>query len=178
MTLKQLNLYVSAGADLDAECERVGQLLAEMTRSVRWTIKRTPRSYEPGNPDLLQLQRSHFYLILLGMDVTAPMGVEWRAARDAGLATLAYRNIGVISSPSALIFGREPEIPWRPYRSLGEFVRLFERDLVTRLIQGTPGYGLDLADIEELSRRLADRAQLAEDEERRGAGRGGVILPA
>ncbi|MBC7239453.1 MAG: hypothetical protein H5T71_05080, partial [Chloroflexi bacterium] len=73
---------------------------------------------------------------------------------------------------------------WQMYQSPQEFIRLFERDLITRLIEGTPGYGLDLADIEELSRRLKaldeadEKAQSEGGEERRGAGRGGVILPA
>ncbi|MBC7256881.1 MAG: hypothetical protein H5T66_12350 [Chloroflexi bacterium] len=184
MMEKELGVYISGSREVDAECELVGRLLAEMTPSVRWVIKRTPRSFEHVNPDLAQLRRSQFYLILLAVDITAPMGVEWQAAKQGGLAIMAYRHSGVIPSPAATIFARESGLRWQTYQSPQEFIRLFERDLITRLIEGTPGYGLDLADIEELSRRLKaldeadEKAQSEGGEERRGAGRGGVILPA
>ncbi|MBC7317038.1 MAG: hypothetical protein H5T70_11510, partial [Chloroflexi bacterium] len=154
MVEKELGVYISGSSEVDAECELVGRLLAEMTPSVRWVIKRTPRSFEHVNPDLAQLRRSQFYLILLAVDITAPMGVEWQAAKQGGLAIMAYRHSGVIPSPAATIFARESGLRWQMYQSPQEFIRLFERDLITRLIEGTPGYGLDLADIEDLSRRL------------------------
>ena len=59
-------------------------------------------------------------------------------------------------------------------------VNSLERALITELIRGTPGYGLHLSDIEELSARLKkleEGEQRQEGDERRGAGRGGVILP-
>lgn len=184
MAAKELGVYISGSNEVDAECELVGRLLAEMTPSVRWVIKRTPRSFEYLNPDLEQLRRSQFYLILLAVDIYAPMGVEWQAAQQEGLTVMAYRHGGVIPSPAAAVFARESGLRWQVYQSPQEFIHLFERDLITCLVEGTPGYGLDLGDIEELSRRLkaldeADRAAKGESgEERRGAGRGGVILPA
>lgn len=184
MAVKELGVYISGSSEVDAECELVGRLLAEMTPSVRWIIKRTPRSFEHVNPDLVQLRRSQFYLILLAVDISAPMGVEYQAAKQSGLAMMAYRHTGVIPSPAATIFARESGLRWQTYQSPQEFIHQFERDLITRLIEGTPGYGLDLKDIEELSRRLkaldeADEAAKREHiEDRRDASRGGVILPA
>ena len=177
---KELGLYVSASAEMDAECELLGQLLAGMPRMVRWVIKRTPGRGEPGNPDLAALGASSFYLILLGMDITAPMGVEWLAAQKAGAAAFAYRKVSVLASPAASFFIRRSGITWEPYRTPQEFIRHFERALISQLIKGTPGYGLDLTDIEELAARLKALEKEASPlggEERRGAGRGGVILP-
>lgn len=176
---KELILYISAAPDMDAECELIGQRLAEMPRSARWVIKRTPNTHEGGNPDLEILRRSHFYLMLLGMDIVAPMGVEWLAARQAGLNVLAYRNLNRILSPAAAYFVRNAGVTWEQYYTPQEFIRHLEHALITRLIEGTPGYGLGLADIEAISARLQvlkdDKGTDSEDE-RRGAGRGGVIL--
>ena len=176
----ELHLYVSAAPEMDAECELLGQTLASMARTLRWSIKRTPGPHEYGNPDLPALRDSQFYVILLGSDIVAPIGVEWRAARDFGLTTFAFRHAERIASPAAAFFARASEANWVAYHSPQEFVRRFERDLIATLVAGTPGYGLDLTVIEELVIRQ-EALEKEEDapekrEERRGAGGGGVIL--
>src|SRR5690554_4831481 len=103
---KELGIYISAAPEMDAECELVGQLLAGMTQSVRWTIKRTPAPPEGEAPDLERLRASQFYLILLGTDIVAPMGVEHAEARRRELAIFAYRNVELASSPAATYFAR------------------------------------------------------------------------
>lgn len=178
--LKELSIYVSAARELDAECELVGRLLAEMTKSIRWTIKRTPSVYEHANPDLVALAESHFYLILMGSDIVAPVGVELQAARQGQAHIFAYRHLEATPTPAAAVFLRDAEVSWQGYHTPEEFAQHFERALITQLIAGTPGYGLDLSDIEELSRRLQaleEGEQEPETDERRGAGHGGIILP-
>lgn len=180
----ELSIYVSASPEMDAECELLGQMLANMARSLRWTIKRTPHPRELANPDLEALAASHFYLILLGTDITAPIGVEWRAAQEAGVITYAFRNVERVSSPAAAVFTHSIEATWQPYHTPHEFVRRFERELIDRLLEGTPGYGLDLADVEQLATHRKALEQEEQErgqpkgEERRGAGAGGVILAA
>ena len=88
----ELVLYVSAAAEMDPECELLGQMLAALPRSARWTIKRTPGSGEPANPDLTALRSATAYVMLLGADLVAPMGVEWTAAENAGVTRFAYRR--------------------------------------------------------------------------------------
>jgi hypothetical protein len=182
---RQLVLYVSASGEMDAECELLGQMLANAPRSMRWIIKRTPGRGEYANPDLTILQAADFYVILMGMDIVAPMGVEWNVAQQAGIATFAYHKTSVTPSPAAAIFMRDAGIRWERYETAPEFAARIERALLTRLIEGTPGYGLDLADLEELAQRLKSLDKGAEEgssehdtEERRGAGSGGVILPS
>jgi len=178
----ELSLYVSASSEMDTECELLGQMLANMARSLRWTIKRTPGHHEVANPDLEALRRSHFYLILMGTDITAPIGVEWRAAQEAAITTYAFRDTERVASPAAAVFTHDVNARWVPYHTPHEFVRLFERELIDQLLEGTPGYGLDLGDLEELGirkRALEQEGQGQEAaEERRGAGGGGVILAA
>ena len=181
MIERELSIYISASGEMDAECELVGQRLADVPRAVRWIIKRTPGSYENGNPDLDALVDSDFYLILLGTDITAPIGVEWTVAQETGMTTFAFRNISAVPSPAAAFFIHNAGTDWHRYQTPHEFIWRFERSLISRLIEGTPGYGLSLSDIEELTQRLraTNEAEDAEGgDERRGAGRGGVILPS
>lgn len=176
---KELALYISAASEMDAECELVGRLLAEGQKSIRWRIRRTPL-HQDLNPDLLAIAASQFYLILLGTDLTAPMGVEWRAAELAGAAILAFRDLVKIPSPAATYFARNMGITWQDYKTCDEFTIKFERTLITRLIDGTPGYGLDLPTIEDLASRLKtlDKPATQGEDQRRGAGQGGIILAA
>lgn len=177
---RQLAIYVSAAQEMDHECELLGQLLANMIPSVRWMIKRTPTSHENSNPDLEALSHSQFYLILMGADILAPVGVEWMAARKAGLPVFAYHNASAAPTPAGAVFMRDAGITWEDYKTAQDFIHHLERELITELLRGTPGYGLHLHDIEELSARLKkleEREQHQEDDERRGAGGGGVILP-
>jgi hypothetical protein len=126
------------------------------------------------------LRRCHFYLILLGMDIQAPIGVELQEAQSTGKTILAYRNAEATPSPAASVFARDARLPWESYHTPSEFAQHLERQLVEKLIAGTPGYGLDLGDIETLAARLKAMEEAMpqpEGEERRGAGQGGVILP-
>jgi hypothetical protein len=178
--MKELAIYVSAAPEMDAECELLGQLLAEMTPATRWVIKRTPAPNEGGNPDLDALRASHLYLILLGMDIYAPMGVEWMAAQGAHITTFAFRSTEAVPSPAATDFARNAPVAWVLYETPLDFVRQFEHLLIEELLRGTPGYGLDLADVEGLlarQERLEEAPDAPDGEDRRGAGRGGVILP-
>ncbi len=177
---RQLAIYVSAAPEMDRECELLGQLLADMTPSVRWTIKRTPTAHEDGNPDLEALSHSQFYLILMGSDIVAPVGVEWMAARKAGMMLFAYHNAAAAITPAGSVFMRDAGITWEDYKTPQEFINSLEHALIAELLRGTPGYGLHLGDIEELSARLKkldEGEQRQEGDERRGASRGGVILP-
>jgi hypothetical protein len=175
----ELALYISANAEMDAECELVGRFIAEGLQTIRWRVRRTPL-HQDINPDLAAIATSQFYLILLGTDLTAPMGVEWSIANRNGVIILAFRNQEKLPSPAATYFARNLGITWQDYKSLNEFQIKFEHVLLTRLIDGTPGYGLDLATIEDLSSRLQalDKPAHFSQDQRRGAGQGGVIFAA
>jgi len=175
----ELAIYISAAPELDQECELVGQLLAEIPRSRRWRIRRTPAAGEPGNPDLVGLASSQFYLILIASDIYAPVGVEAGRAQREHVPFFAYRKMSAVPSPATSHFVYHCGIEWQPYQAPEEFVRDFELRLIEQLVQGTPGYGLQVSDVEDLVARLAalkEPAAYREPEARRGAGRGGVIL--
>ncbi len=183
---KQLAIYVSASPEMDAECELLGQLLAGLSKSVKWIIKRTPGRYERGNPDIRALRTSQFYLILLGMDIMAPIGVELTAARSSDLVIFAYRKISVPASPAAAVFAHEANLAWESYKVPQEFIKHLEKALISQILRRSPGYGLELADLEELAERLREiekgeqeggAGERPELKIANGAGRGGIILP-
>lgn len=186
MAVRELALYVSAATEMDAECELLGRMLASMSRGIRWSIKRTPGPFDPLPLDLDALRRSDFYLLLLGMDAVAPIGIEWREARQHVAQCYFYHCHTRIPSPSATHMLRNEGIRWTPYDTPQAFIQHLELHLITELIQGTPGYGLDMDDIRALTERLAEIKDAAEggetstesDDRRRGAGHGGVILRA
>jgi hypothetical protein len=178
----ELALYVSAAPELDPECELLGQRLALLTPSVRWSIKRTPTAREYANPDLEALAHSQFYLILLGRDIVAPVGVEWRAAQTHEIPMFAYRSSQWTPTPAASVFAHQSGLLWEQYATPQQFVRHFERRLIQRLVDGTPGYGLSVQDLQDLAERLEEMREPGQDEpageSRRGAGQGGIILPS
>ena len=121
----ELVLYVSAAAEMDPECELLGQMLAALPRSARWTIKRTPGSGEPANPDLTALRSATAYVMLLGADLVAPMGVEWTAAENAGVtASLSTSRPGGVAGCCVFCANRGP---LESYGTAGEFAAHFER---------------------------------------------------
>ena len=74
---------------------------------------------------------------------------------------------------------RQIRTDWQSYETPQAFASDLRRQLVRRLIEGTPGYGLSLQEIERLAAELreVDEDEQGGTESRRGAGRGGVILP-
>lgn len=178
--MRELGLYVSANAEMDPECELLGQILAQLTPSVRWTIKRTPPTHDKADPDWAALAQADFYVILVGRDITAPIGVEWQAAREIHIYTTAYRSLQATPSPALSAFVRRSNAEWRRYDSPQAFASDLRQRLARQLIDGTPGYGLSMPEIEALALVLQDtngEDYAASGEERRGAGRGGIILP-
>jgi hypothetical protein len=178
--VRELGLYVSANAEMDPECELLGQMLARLTRSIRWSVKRTPTAHQKTDPDWAALERADAYVIMVGRDITAPIGVEWRAAQEGGLPIYAYRSISGTPSPALSAFVRQAGDEWHTYVSPQAFAAHFKRRLIRQLIDGTPGYGLSLEEIETLAAELKETGSQAREEsgeERRGAGRGGIILP-
>ena len=175
----ELTLYVSAAQEMEAECEGVGQLLAGLLPSVRWTLHRTPTGRRNQNPDFRAIHGSDLHLFILGTDIVAPMGVEWREAQQGDAKLFLFRLTGRALSPAASFFLHHTGVQWRRFENAPDLVRRFERQLSTELIAGTPGYGLGLEEIESLRARLEQIPFQGEADKTsaRGAGQGGVILP-
>ncbi|NLV73787.1 MAG: hypothetical protein GXY52_03745 [Chloroflexi bacterium] len=174
----ELGLYLCAAREMDSACELISRILAQQVRSLRWRIKRTPHAGDL-TPDAEALASSQFLVLLLGSDLVAPMGVEYQQALRQGTFVIALHDATRIPSPSADYITHLGRQRWLEYKSAAHLALLFERNLLRQLIDGTPGYGLDLEQIEAISARLSEleAGPEAAPEQPRGAGEGGVILP-
>jgi hypothetical protein len=167
----QVRLFVSGGPDQEPARELLGRSLAELPINVGWVIKRTP--------DVDSVAESHLYMLLLGSDIWAPVGLELYWARRTDKPVLAYRH-DVMRTPAAQVFLQDNSmLPWTGFADLPAYRRLVMRDLGRFLLNHGDRYGLVLPEIEALHGYLAtlERTSPAPAPRKaQGAGGGGVIL--
>jgi hypothetical protein len=178
-----IRLFVSSSPDLSPEREAVGQAVAELPISTGWRISHTPTASEGEDVPLDFVGHCDLFLVLLGADFAAPMGLEWQHALGTSRTVLAYRK-HVLHSPSAQRLLRQSDVSWMAFVSPQELKTLVTRALVQTLLDQGERFGLHVGDIEALLRLAEALAEAEEEEEekaaepdrRRGAERGGVIL--
>jgi hypothetical protein len=155
----------------------VGQAVAELPISVGWEIKHTPRQDEDTGEPLEFIGQCDLFLVVLGADFAAPMGLEWRRALGAGRPVLAYRK-RVPHSPSAQSLLRQSDVTWTEFESPQELKTLLARALAQVVLDRGEQFGLHLDDVEPLLAlvQTGEEEASTEPDRRRGAGRGGIIL--
>jgi len=176
----RLLLYVSAGPDLDQEREFIGQAIARLPLSLGWSVQYTPSAQEGHGADPEPILACHFHIILLGVDIRAPVGWELWVARGAGKDSMGFAK-EVSHTPAATAFFRQSDVSWVPFKQPSELKVLVQEALARRLVENPSPYGVSLPEWEALSaflkeprRAAADR--IGDDLQGSGAGRGGVIL--
>ncbi len=176
---ERLRLFVSAGLDLEAEREIIGQAVARLPVSLGWTIKRTPKRGEPLAPALEAVRACDFYVLLIGTDIRAPVGLELITAQRARKATLAFLKEETARTPAARVFIRDAQVSWTPFHSGQELETLIQKALARRILEGADSYAISPVEWETLSALVEQpsREEMAEEpEEAGGAGGGGVII--
>ncbi|RLC79168.1 MAG: hypothetical protein DRI61_08495 [Chloroflexi bacterium] len=174
---KRIHLFVSSSRDLAAEREAVGQAVAELPISKGWEIRHTAHRGEPISATLEAIEKCDLFLIILGQDATAPIGLEWEHARLTGKRILAYRK-DVTYSPSAQYFLRASKAEWVLFKDAEALKRDLLKTLAQELLDVKNRYGLIVEDVEKLMEFLK---HLEEEEgkpigEAEGAGESGVII--
>jgi hypothetical protein len=176
---RSIQLYISSSPSLQPEREVVGQVVAELPLDIGWDIGHTPYSAEDGSQGELRAASCDLYVLVLGHDFAAPMGAEYRQAKRAGCAAMAYRK-EYTRSPSAVEAVRRLDLAWRAFSEPDELRRLLRRDLLQALLQRAGQLGLALDELERLSRLLKNEGGPSRDrggQAGRGeAGHSGVIL--
>ena len=177
---ERLRLFVSAGPDLEAEREVIGQAVARLPVSLGWTIKRTPRLGEPLAPALEAVRACDFYVLLLGTDIRAPVGLELITAQRARKTILAFLKEEVACSPAARVFMRDTQVSWTPFRSGQELGALIEGALAQRILERAGSYAISPGECETLVALVEQpkdkETTKREPAEASGAGGGGVII--
>jgi hypothetical protein len=141
----RLRIFISAGPDLEVEREVIGKAIASLPVSLGWVIKYTPRRDEPLAPALEAVAASHFYALLMGTDITAPVGSELHIARLGGKRILAFLKDGT-RTPAARVFIKDATLEWNPFRSEDELGRLLQKALAEQILEGAQIYGISPVD--------------------------------
>jgi hypothetical protein len=179
-----IQLFVSTSPDLAAEREALGQAVAELPISVGFEIAHTqPGEAADIGEALAFIDQCDLYVIVLGADFAAPMGIEWQRAQEAHKPTLAYVK-HELHSPSAqqilrdASIAREAGVAWEPFESPLALKAHAIQALAQTLLDRGETLGLRVDDVDGLLALLGKKSEEPSDEpdRREGAGRGGIIL--
>jgi len=177
----RLRIFISAGPDLEIEREVVGKVIASLPVSIGWTIKYTPTPGHAADPEMAAAAACDFYVLLLGRDITAPMGSELRAAQDAGKQIQAFVK-DVPHTPAARVFLRESRVVWKEFQKPGDLGPQLQKGIIDQLLQRPEAYGMTLSDWEALSALSAELdeevtgRQQGEDSARGGGAGGDAVI--
>jgi hypothetical protein len=174
---RSLKLFISSSPELTIEREALGQAVAELPVSFGWQIQHTPRAGQDPMNWLDFVEVCEVFLIILGSDYAAPMGLEWEQALRSRRPVFAYCK-SVLHSPSAQTLLRQPTVSWIEFDSTTELKSLFSRAIAKFLLERAERFPLQLDDVERLlaEQDKAKEAGVIEQERREGAGDSGIIL--
>lgn len=167
----QVRLFVSAGPQEEPERELLGRALTELPVTVGWVIKRTP--------DVDSVPECHLFVLMLGEDISAPVGLELWWARRTEKPVLAYRSEGR-RTPAGQVFLQENlALDWTRFTDGAGLRKAFLKDICRFLLAHPDRYGLTLLEAETLrvfTLTLKKSLPAPAVPEATGAAGGGVIL--
>jgi hypothetical protein len=146
----RLRTFISTGPDLATEREIVGQAIAGLPISLGWVIKYTPEQLQPWETVRAAVEACDFYALLLGTDISAPVGSELYVARRAGKRISAFLK-EVPRTPAAQVFVKQSPAQWRYFSSEEDLESLIQKAIVDQVLELPETYGITLADWEALS---------------------------
>lgn len=174
----QVRLFISAGPDEEPAREWLGQALAGLPINVGWVIKRSP--------DIDAVPECHLFVLVLGADIVAPVGLELWWARRTEKPILAYVAED-LRTPAGQVFLQENALlNWAHYTDSAGLRRAFTKEISRFLFAHPDRYGVTpleaemlrsfLASIDKAAPVAATQPTDAAGAKARGAGGGGVIL--
>ncbi len=176
----QVRLFVSAGPAEEGAREHLGRALAELPVNVGWVIKRTP--------DVDSVAECHLFVVLLGHDIVAPVGLELWWARRTEKPVLAYTAEGLRTPACQVFYQDNIFLDWRTFPDLVTLRRTFLLDMSRFLLGHAERYGVTVPGgrgaarlcgaAGEAGKPVPGRAPAREGPlaKAQGAGGGGVIL--
>jgi hypothetical protein len=146
-----LHLYISAAHDLEKERESLSRAIAEIPVTLGWRVIQSPLHGELLNTDAIA--QADVHLLLLGSDIRAPIGLEWRLARRARRLPAVFLKQGVVRTMAALEFIRyiEEQTPWRKYLDIADLRQQTLRFLADHILAQVEYYSLRSDEYEKLT---------------------------
>ncbi len=144
----QVRLFVSAGVDQEPARELLGRALAELPVNVGWVIKRTP--------DVDAVAESHLFLLLMGADIWAPVGLELWWARRTEKPILAYRGERPCTPAGQVFLQENADLAWTRCTDLPALRRAVLADLGRFLLAHSDRYGVTVTEVVTLRSLVAD----------------------
>lgn len=171
-----LRIFVGATADREAERAVIGRSVAELPIKIGIEIRRTPPLLPTIDEIVKEMDGADRVYFLMGNDITAPAGLEWRLAWQLQRSVLPLRH-----SPrptlAALEFFRLTPVAWQEFRSQAELARLISLDLARLLQAADNRFGLSVADLERIARYVRRlEAKVVEPVRDPGGAEGAAVL--
>jgi hypothetical protein len=168
-------IYISAASDLMAEREALARMIAALPVTLAWRILQTPLT-EADPLDLDALGIADLYLLVMGSDIRAPVGLEWLTAQRVRRSAFTYLKRGVPRTPAAQVFINDARLAWQLFNDAADLSRRVREVLAEHLISHAVRYALapdELAALESLPGPDTPKVQTGQGEE---AGHSAVIL--
>jgi hypothetical protein len=172
MNNKSVIIYISAAPALAAEREALARMIAELPVTLAWHIVQTPVGEE--RLDVESLRAADLYVLVMGADTYAPIGLEWHTAYQAGRPIHAFLKKDSYT-PAGQIFIRQTQVNWRPFSQPADLARQVQRLLIDHLLRYAIEYSLMPPEIERLE-ALRTKAGVDQSVEAEGAGHSAIIL--
>ena len=171
---RPVTIYISAASDLMAEREVLARMIAGLPVTLAWRVMQTPVS-EADSLDLEALQSADLYFLVMGSDIRAPVGLEWRTARRSGRPVAAFLKRGAARTPAGLVFIKDVGVDWQPFKDAEDLRRRVQRVVVEHLVRYAVLYGLAPDEVAQLEALPSDSASDASSQGSE-TGRSAVIL--
>lgn len=143
-------LYISAAQDLERERDVLGRAVVDIPTTLGWQIVQSPIRGEAV--DLETIARADLHVVLLGGDIRAPIGLEWRTARQSGHSPVLFLKAGIPRTLAAESFKRYVEAwsTWRLFKSQEELRSEVYRLIVDHLLGRSQYYNLSSTEMNKL----------------------------
>jgi hypothetical protein len=167
----RVRIFISAAPGEESAREQLGRALAELPVNIGWVIKRTP--------DVDSVPECHLYVLVLGRDIWAPVGLELWWARRTEKPILAYAAEATRTPAGQAFLHENLFLDWRRYADLHALRRAFLRDISRFLLAHPDRYGVTVVEAETLRGFVTQLEQLPSSPslgKATGAAGGGVIL--
>ena len=170
-----VTIYISAASDLMAERETLARMIAELPVTLAWHIAQTPvRPADSLDTEALRVADLHF--LVMGIDIRAPVGLEWHIAGQFPRPSVAFLKRGVLHTPAGQVFIRDTRVTWQPFADAADLSRQVQLVLAEHLVRHAPRYALTPDEVVQLKALAAADTAVAQPALGEEAGHSAVIL--